>query len=226
MAVALSSPTLGNLLSNVRDMLNQPDPSNSTWTDAFLIKQIKNGVHRYFGEVVQNVEGHWTKATTLNIVSGAETIALPSDFFEVKGVWKVVSDGRVPLTYLNNLDTMVITQGDASGSESYFPNYSFIENNLKLNPVPNYSETGGLYLEYVYFPETMLNAGDTLTSNVAPVFAELIETYAVYKAKVQESLVSGVDTSALAKAHLNELYGQFANTIRNRSKNPQFIRPY
>jgi hypothetical protein len=226
MAIALSSPTLGRILSNVRDMLNQPNAANSTWSDAFLINQIKNGVHRYFAEVVQNVEGQWTKATTLDITSGAETITLPSDFFEVKGVWKVVADGRVPLDYRNNLNEGVVTTGGGNGSESYFPDYSFLENKLKLNPLPDYSETGGLYLEYIYFPETMLNAGDTLSANVAPIFGELIEMYAVYKAKMQESLVTGVDTSALAKANLNELYKQFAESIKNRSKNPTYVKPW
>lgn len=226
MAIALSSPTLGKLLTSVRSMLNQPNASNSTWSDSQLTLWINQGVQRYFGEVVQNVEGHWTKTTTLNIVSGTETIALPSDCFEVKGLWKVTSSGRVALPYQNNLSGDVLTIGGPSGSESFFPAYSFIENSLKLNPVPNYSETGGLYLEYVYFPETMLNAGDTLSTNVAPIFAELVEMYAVYKAKMQESLVNGVDMSALAKANVAELYQQFTNLIKNRSKFPQFVKPW
>lgn len=226
MSIALSPPTLGKLLTNVRSMLNQPDSSNSTWSDAQLTEWINKGVQRYYAEVVQNVEGQWGKETTLNIVSGAATVTLPTDCFEVKGVWKVVSEGRVPLEYQNNLMDGVVTSGGGSGSESYFPAYSFLENKLKLSPVPDYSETGGLYLEYVYFPETMLNAGDTLSANVAPIFSELVEMYAVYKAKMQESLVNGVDTSALAKQNFNELYKQFQETIKNRSKYPQFIKPW
>lgn len=226
MSIALTSPTLGRILTNVRSMLNQPNASNSTWSDAQLTLWINQGVQRYFGEVVQNVEGHWTKTTTLNIVSGTETIALPSDFFEIKGLWKVTSNGRVALPYLNNLSGDVATVDGGSGTDTYFPAYSFIENSIKLNPVPNYSETGGLWLEYIYFPETMLNAGDTLSANVAPIFSELVEMYAVYKAKVQESLVNGSDMSALAKSNLADLYAQFTNLIKNRSKFPQFIKPW
>ena len=226
MAIALSSPTLGRMLSNVRDMLNQPNASNSTWTDAFLTEQINKGVQRYFAEVVQNVEGHFVTTTTLNIVSGSETIALPTGCFEVKGLWKVVSDGRVILNYRNNLNTGVITQGFGGSGETWFPDYSFRGNNLAFNPVPDFSETGGLFLEYIEFPERMLNAGDTLSQQIAPVFSDLIEMYAVYRAKMQESLVSGVDTSALAKAELASLYAQFTNSIRNRSKNPQFVQPF
>lgn len=226
MAIALSSPTLGRLLSNVRDMLNQPNAANSTWSDTFLIAQINKGVQRYFAEVVQNVEGQWIKETTLNITSGAETITLPTDFFEMKGVWKVTTNGRVPLAYRNNLIEGVLTSGLGGSGETYFPSYSFLENKLKLNPLPDFSETGGLYIEYVYFPETLVSAGDTLSANIAPIFSELVEMYAVYKAKMQESLVSGVDTSALAKANVNELYTQFVAVIKNRSKSPQFIKPF
>lgn len=226
MAIALSSPTLGRLITNVRSMLNQPDAGNSTWSDSQLTEWINKGVQRYFAEVVQNVEGQWGKETTLNIVENAATVTLPTDCFEVKGVWKVVSDGRVPLPYQNNLTDGVVTVGGGSGSETYFPAYSFLENKLKLNPVPDYSETGGLYLEYIYFPETLINAGDTLSANVAPIFSELVEMYAVYKAKMQESLVNGVDTSALAKQNFNELYKQFQDCIKNRSKYPQFIKPF
>jgi hypothetical protein len=226
MAIALSPPTLGKLLSSVRSMLNQPLASNSNWTDSQLTLWINQGVQRYFSEVVQNVEGHWTKAAPLNIVSGSETIALPSDFFEVKGIWKVTANGRVPLPYRNNLSDAVATVDGGSGSETYFPAYSFIENSIKLNPIPNYSETAGLYLEYVYFPETMLHAGDTLSANVAPIFAELVEMYAVYKAKLQESLVNGVNMYGPAQESVAALYSQFENLIKNRSKFPQFIKPW
>lgn len=226
MAIALSSPTLGRMLSNVRDMLNQPNASNSTWSDAFLTEQLNKGVQRYFAEVVQNVEGQWVTTASLNIVSGAETVALPTDCFEVKGMWKTITDGRIPLDYVNNLNSSVATRGTGASGQSYCPQYSFRGNALQLNPVPDFSETGGLHLEYVSFPERMLNAGDTLSTNVAPVFADLVEMYAVYRAKLQESLVSGVDTSALAKAELAGLYGQFQNSIRNRSKNPQYVQPF
>jgi hypothetical protein len=194
MAIALSPPTLGKLLSSVRSMLNQPLASNSNWTDSQLTLWINQGVQRYFSEVVQNVEGHWTKAAPLNIVSGSETIALPSDFFEVKGIWKVTANGRVPLPYRNNLSDAVATVDGGSGSETYFPAYSFIENSIKLNPIPNYSETAGLY--------------------------------AVYKAKLQESLVNGVNMYGPAQESVAALYSQFENLIKNRSKFPQFIKPW
>lgn len=226
MAIALSPPTLGKVLSNVRSMLNQPNASNSNWSDAQLTLWINQGVQRYFGEVVQNVEGHWTKVALLDTVSGQETVDLPSDFFEIKNLWKVVSDGAVILPYQNSISDSYSTISGETGGDTYFPSYYFRENKIVLHPLPQTSETGALRIEYIYFPETMLNAGDTMTANVAPIFAELVEMYAVYKAKVQQSLVNGSDMSVLAKSNLSDLYQQFVKLIKNRSKFPTFIKPF
>lgn len=226
MAIALSTPTLGRIITNVRSMLNQPNASNSNWSDTQLTLWINQGIQRYFGEVVQNVEGQWTKAALLDIVTGVETIDLPSDFFEIKNLWKVVSDGAVILPYQNSISDSYSTISGNTGGDTYFPSYYFRENKIVLRPYPNYSETGGLRLEYIYFPETMLNAGDTMTSNVAPIFSELIEMYAVYKAKTQQSLVNGSDMASLAERNLSALHQQLLDLIKNRSKFPSFVKPF
>lgn len=226
MAIALSPPTLGKVISNVRSMLNQPNAANSNWSDAQLTTWINQGVQRYYGEVVQNVEGHWTKTALLDIASGVETVDLPVDFFEIKSLWKIVSDGAVILPYQNSISDSYSTISGETGGDTYFPSYYFRENKIVLHPFPQGSETGGLRIEYIYFPETMLNAGDVMTSNVAPIFAELIEMYAVYKAKTQQSLVNGSDMSVLAKQNLGDLYQQFVKLIKNRSKFPQYIKPF
>lgn len=226
MAIALTSPTLGKIISSVRSMLNQPNAANSTWSDAQLALWINQGIQRYYSEVVQNVEGHWTKIADLDIVSNVETVDLPSDFFEIKALYKKVSDGFVVLPYQNAISSSYATISGESGSQSYFPSYYFRENKIVLRSVPNYSETAGLRVEYIYFPDTLINAGDTLSTNIAPIFAELVEMYAVYKAKTQQSLVNGSDMAALAKENLSSLYKQFTDVIKNRSKYPTFIKPF
>lgn len=226
MAITLPNPTLGKLISTVRNMLNQPNAANSFWSDSEITDYLNEGIRVYFAEVTQNMEGQWTKIVDLNIVSDVELVALPSDCYEVKAVYKKVSNGFVVLPYLNAISNSYATVSGASGTDTYFPSYYFRENNLVLRPVPNYSETAGIRAEYVYFPDSLVNAGDTLSPNLVPLFKQVVEMYAVYKAKVKESLVNGVDTSALAKSNLNELYKQFVDSIKNRSKYPQFIKPW
>lgn len=226
MAIALSAPTLGKLISSVRNMLNQPNAANSFWSDQELTDYINEGIRVYYAEVVQNMEGSWGKTANLNIVSGTETVALPSDCYQIKTLYKAVSDGYVALPYRNMVTEGYATQSGSQGSDSYFPSYDLRENNILLRPVPQYSETNGLKLEYVYFPEVLVSAADTLSTNVVPLFKQVVEMYAVCKAKEKESLVNGTDTSALAKRSRDELYKQMMDAVKNRSKYPLFVVPF
>lgn len=221
----LASPTLGKLLSNVRNFLGQPNASNSRWSDEELTEYINEGIRMYFGEVILNAEGQFTSQVDLDIVSGQELVALPDDFFSAKALYKKLSDAYEILPYQNNLTHGYATQSGASGN-TYFPSYYFRNNNLVLRPIPDYSETAGLRLEYIAFPDTLVNGGDVMTAQVSPVFKQLIEMYAVYKAKVQESLVNGVDLTPVAATNLAQIYQQFKTVISARSKYPAYTVPF
>lgn len=221
----LISPSLQNLVSEVRILLNQKDPLNSFWTEAELTNYLNEAVRLYFLECVSKNEGYFTTKTDLNIVANTETVALPTDCFEVKNLWKTVTNGYIILPYRNSVTDNYSTQGGISG-DAYFPSYCFQGNNIRLNPVPNSSETAGLRIEYLQFPDTMIYGGDSLTNQVSPIFKQLIVMYAVYKAKIKESMVNGLDLHSVAKGNLDELYSTFANAIAKRSKAPVYVTPY
>lgn len=222
----LVSPTLGGLVKNVRNMLGQPDPSNSRWTDEDLVSYINEGIRLYMAEVTFNNEGQFTSQVDLNLVAGQDTVDLPADFFEVRAVYRKVSDGYQIMPYLNNVTRGYLTDNNGSG-DAYVPSYYFRNNSLVLREPPNTSEVGGIRLEYIGFPETLINGGDRLTSSISPIFKQVIEMYGVKKAKIQESLVNGSDVGAsMAGQHFNELYSQFKEVIKHRSKYPQFVAPY
>lgn len=222
---AVVSPTLGKLLTNVRNLLNQPSPSNSFWTDSELTEYINEAIRIYFAEVVQNFEGQFTTVSTLNITSGSEEIALPSDFFEIKTLAIARNNGYDMLDYRNNVTDSWSTLGDSSGT-SYRPYYLFRGNNIVLRPVPNYTEAAALRLEYVALPDTLVNGGDSLTSQISPLFKQVIEMYAVYKAKLKESMVNGVNMHSIPKENLTELYTQFKECINKRSASPEYVVPF
>lgn len=221
----LLSPTLQNLLTETRMVLRQRDPLNSTWSDLELTNYLNEAVRLYFLECVIANEGYFTTTTDLNIVADTETVALPTDCFEVKNLWKKVADGYIILPYRNSLTEGYSTQG-GTGTDSFSPSYLFRSNNLVLRPTPNFSETAGLKLEYIQFPDTMIYGGDSLTNQVSPIFKQLIIMYAVYKAKLSESMVNGTDTYSAALAHVGSLYTTFKDTISKRSKNPTFVVPF
>lgn len=222
----LSAPTIDDLIQDVRTMLGQPNSTNSTWTDEELTTYLNQGVRRYFTEVVQNMEGAFTTTTTLDCVSGVETIALPADFFKIKNLYVKVTQGYAILNYRNSLNRSYTTTGDTS-AENFRPDYFLRGTDLVFHPVPNFTSTGGAYLlEYVQFPETMISGGDSLTTQVSPVFKDLIEMYAVYKAKLRESMTSGTDTASGALSNLNDLFTSFKEIVTSVSANPTYVQPW
>jgi hypothetical protein len=225
LSTPLSSPTLQAIIESVRNTLNQPDPNSSYWSDQEITEYINDAVRIHFAELTGVDEGHSVTTTTLNIVSGAELVALPSDFFMARGVWKVVSNGYTILQYRNNLTESYFTSAGDS-SETYCPSYYFRGNNLVLRPVPQFSETGGLLIEYAQMPASLLDSVDTLTAQVSPIFQQSIKAYAIYMAKLKESLANGVNTYAVAQQHFDALFSQFKSLSAKRSKATTSVIPF
>lgn len=223
----LSSPTSLELLEEIRSGLNQPDSTNSFWSDDDILRYINKGIRRFFMEAVVHMEGHFTTQEDLDLVSGVDAVDLPSDFFSIRALYKHLANNQsyAMLRYRNNLTEGYETLG-STNSDTYLPYYYIRSQQLILRPVPNLSETDGLRLEYIQFPETMVTGGDTLTAEVSPVFRDLIVAYATWQAKKKESLVTGVDVTAIAKDDLQDQYTVFKDIIVSRSANPTAVIPF
>lgn len=219
----LTSPDITDLIVDVRNMLNQPDARNSFWTDEELTAYLNEAIRRYFVEVVHQGEGQFTTTATLDITANVETIALPSDFFKIKNVWRVVTNGYSILHYRNSLDESYSTQGEGGG-DTYRPNYYLRGNNLVLRPMPNFTQSAGLLIEYVQFPSTMITGGDALTAQVSPIFKDLIIMYACYKAKLKESGTTGGGTWQPFYQNLNDLFTAFKEVIQGMSMGSTFVQ--
>lgn len=221
----LTSPSLDTVRANVRNLLNQPTASNSFWTDAELDTYINEAIRIYFAELTKIDEGHFTTSVTLDLTANVETVAMPSDFFAMRALYRKSDTSYLILSYRNNLTEGYTTDGGAP-YDAYAPYYYFRGNSIVLRPIPGTSETAGLLMEYIQFPETLVAGGDLLTAQISPVFSQVIEMYAVYKAKMKESLVNQTDTASMAKSNLAELHKQFMDVIQLRSKNPTSIIPF
>lgn len=136
-----------------------------------------------------------------------------------------MTNGYVALNYNNAVNIDYSTQSGGNAS-SYVPDYHFQGNNLVLRPAPDFSESAGLKLDYIQFPETLVNGGDSLTTQISPIFKQVVEMYAVYKAKLSESMVNGVNVHSVAESNLASLYSIFKQAIERRSKNPVYIQPF
>lgn len=217
---SLSSPALSLLLTEVRILLNQTQNTNSSWSDPELIGYLNDGIRTFFLEINEHAEGQFDKQADLNIVASTDLVALPSDFFQVKKLYMLQNTVYRVLAYDNDVTASYDTT-PSSASASYTPYYYFRGNNLVLRPVPGFSLTAGLRLEYTAIPDTLIVGGDVLTSSISPVYKELVVLHCVYKAKCKEDLVNGSNTSAKAASLLSDAYSKFKETVGRRSKYPQ-----
>jgi len=221
----LQQPTLQRLIKETRIFLNQQEASNSFWSDEELTMYLNDAVAMYYQEVLERAEGQFDKQVDLDLVSGVDLVALPTDCYEIKCLYKSTGNSFTILSYRNNL-TESYENSQTTSSSTYFPSYEFRANNIVLRPAPGFSETAGLRLEYTAFPDTMVWGGDVMTSGVAPVFKELIILYAVYKAKIKESLTIGSGSFAPVQQLLDSAYNRFKDSVGFRSKNPTFVLPF
>lgn len=225
MSTPLIAPTAASIISAARNLLNQPDSSNSFWSDSELLAYLNEAVRIYFAELSDIDEGEFVTSTTLDIVANQEYVNLPSDFFKIRCLYKVVTGGFTLLPYRNNLTDGYTTDGGTS-PESYFPYYLFRNNQILLRPVPNFSQVGGLKLDYIAMPYTLLDSNDIIDAQISPVFRQVVEMYVVYKAKLKESLVTGVRTHDVAAENLAVLVKQFKDISALRSKAITSIVPF
>lgn len=221
----LSQPALSRIITEARLLLNQTKATNSFWSDEELGNYVNDGIRKYFLELISHDEGQFHVIADLDIVSGQETVALPSDFFRIKNVYKLTDTGYQLLRYWNN-HTMSYDSNNNASANNYSPYYYFRDNSLVLRPIPGFSETASLRIEYTQLPEQLILGTDTLPTGISSVFKELIVMYCVYKAKVKESLVTGTDTASVAGTLLEDTHRIFKESVSNRSTATQFIAPF
>lgn len=225
MSTPLSAPTLQDLIEAERDLLNQPDPNNSFWSDAELIRYNNESVRIHMAELADIDEGQGATTATLNITSGTEIIALPSDCFTIKACYRVLNQRNVIMTYSNAINASYPTGNSWSG-EAYVPDYYFRGNNLVLRQAPSFTEAGGIFIEYYQYPASLLDSSDTLTAQIAAMFRQSVEMYAVYKAKLKESLANNIRVHDVAYENWKELFQQFKDLSAKRSRKSTSVQPF
>ena len=222
---AVVAPTLEKLIREVRILLSQPKAENSRYTDAELTGYANDAIQQIFHAVNVIGEGQFDKSTTLIIVSGTETVALPVDCFAIKALYKVQNTVNKRLEYKQSVLEDYDNSGTNSGS-TYEPFYFLRANNIVLRPIPGASETAGLVIEYTSYPDVLVYGGDIMTSGISPMFKELIVMYTVSKAKLKDAISGGGSGLEIANSHRDDLFRAFKHQLSERSKAPQYTTPF
>lgn len=220
------APALERLIRDARILLGQPKAENSRYTDAELTGYANDAVQQIFLTVNEAGEGQFDKSTTLNIVNATETVALPTDCFAVKALYKVQNQINRRLEYRQNTLMDYDNSSTNSGSTTYEPYYYFRGNNIVLRPIPGFSETNSLVIEYTAYPNVLVFGGDIMDSGISPLFKELIVMYTVAKAKLKDDINGGGQGYALAASHRDDLFRQFRHQLMERSKGPQYVTTF
>lgn len=220
------APSLERLIRDARILLGQPKAENSRYTDAELTGYANDAVQQIFLTVNEISEGQFDKSTNLSIVNAVETVALPSDCFAIKALYKVQNTVNRRLEYRQNTLMDYDNSATNSGSTTYEPYYYLRGNSLVLRPIPGFSETNGLVIEYTAYPSVLVYGGDTMDNGISPLFKELIVMYTVAKAKLKDNINGGGQGYNQAAAHRDDLFRQFRHQLSERSKGPQYVSPF
>lgn len=223
---ALVAPTLERLIRDARVLLRQPKAENSRYTDSELTSYANDALQQIFLTVNEVGEGQFDKVANLDITNAVETVALPSDCFAIKALYKLQNTIWRRLEYRQNILEDFDASATNSGSTTYEPYYYLRGNSLVLRPPPGFSETASLKIEYTAYPSVMAMGADAMSDGLSPIFKELIVMYIVAKAKLADDLNGGGQGYALAASHRDDLFRQFRHQIMERSKAPQYISSF
>lgn len=157
------------------------DNSAVRWSNSEIDNYINQAYRNYYNKLVsKSYSGLLATPALLNIVSGTQTVALPSDFYQAQILYRVLSDRKVPCFYKDLYEATVLTNYVPT---TFRPSYSFSGMNLLLDPVPSTSETGGLELHYWPTTTILVNDADEPVSGFLPQWHDLLPINAAWQAK-------------------------------------------
>lgn len=208
---------LGELRTKTRYYLD--DDSGTWWVDGEVNNYINIAYGHYYQELISHgYDGLLQAPVNLNIVASTDTIALPTDFFKVKTLLRVIDTRKIPLKYYRNYDNTEYT----TNCGEYVPTYDFQGLNLKLYPVPDSSYTAGLTLRYWPVMEELVDDIDAPVDGFIVSWHNMIPLLAAIFAKGgrEESDISGLSSL------LQKIEEPYRNTLQSMTISRQTVESF
>jgi len=209
--------TLGTLTTNVS--INLGDRLvGEFFTSAQIKKSIGDAYKYYVMLMLKSGEGYFERTDNLDIVANVETVslaALTPAFFKISQLERYVTNGTIPLVkserrYKNNY-TLGVGTGD-----SYLPNYKQRGTNIILEPLPKFSETDALKIDYIYiptFPTSVSADGFTFDADFPVLYEANVELRATIKCLSIKDSMGGIADISTFMGELSELDKAFLDSF-------------
>lgn len=167
------------------------------------------------------------KVDYLDIVASTREVALPSDFLKDRLLEHQVGEVWFPCVYYNRFDTTVGTDAGSTSTigDYYRFAYSFVGDDIILEPTPVNSETEGLRMTYFFQPEELDSDSDE--PDFPSIYHRVLVLDTVIQAKGKEEMIAGTgaDVDPFV-AEYERLYKKFVDNISSQSSQRTFSEPW
>ncbi len=199
----------------------------SFWTDDELDDYINETYRKLWQILIENSYRSAIKTADLSLVAQQREVALPTDFVKVRILDHLVGSTYYPCRYYERYDTPTgsDTEPFSSFGDQYSFAYSFIGDNLILEPAPMNSETDTLRLTYFFIPDYLTDDAD---EPILPsLYHDLLVLGCVIQAKEKEEMIGGggTDIPPFIRDY-NDLYTKFLESIDKQSQQRTYVEPF
>jgi hypothetical protein len=206
--------TLATLKTRTRQ---RSDMENSSFvSDSELVSYINSSYAQLYDILVSRFEDYYTTSSTSTVASGANTIAVPADFYKLRGLdYELSTDNFTTITKYNFQNRNKGRRGGyLTYSDSQPRQYRIIGNNLEILPKDNAQGTYKLW----YVPRLTRLSDDTDTLDAVNGWEEYIVIDAAIKMLAKEE--SDISALLIEKRAMEERIEAMAN---DRDSEPETI---
>lgn len=176
------------------------------------------------------VDLSYRKAMTvvdLDLTGLDRTVPLPDNFLKARLLEHKVGEVYFPCMYYNRFDTTAgsNTATSATVGDYYRFAYSFLGDDIILEPTPLNDETDSLRLTYFFEPEILEDDADE--PDFPSIYHRVLVLDSVIQAKGKEEMIAGVgaDTDPFIREY-QDLYNKFVDNISSQSSQRTFSEPF
>ncbi len=205
-------------LEELRDRVRRQADVRSTirWTDPIINDLINEAVAELQDLILEVNDSYLLSFDQPNIVSGTASVALPADFYKLKGVDVLDSNGNWKTLERFNFQDRHLVESPITSRTSLM--YTVQGTNLVFHAEPGWSQASGITIWYWYVLADLVNDADVLDGQNG------WDKYIVYKVALEIMVADEQDVTALAA-----LFGLLQQRIRKAARardraNPPVMR--